>query len=121
MIILHSWGGCRKLLLRGSSCLAQNQRSSQGSHVHLARLSAGSIIIFPWLRQELLSPPVLKPGPADALGMLLVLPCSRRGEEPLHGLLQGCSHPRLESPVATKAFFSPRLVIPNSALKSPDS
>lgn len=60
MIVLHSWGGCRMLLLKGSSFLGQDQRSSQSlvhlrkGHVYLARLSsAGSSIAVPWPRQEL--------------------------------------------------------------------
>lgn len=28
-MVLHSWGGCRELLLKGSSFLERNQRSSQ--------------------------------------------------------------------------------------------
>lgn len=105
MIILHSWGGCRKLLLRGSSCLAQNQRSSQGSHVHLARLSAGSSIIFPWLRQELLSPPRIKTGTCRCPGDAACPPMQQERREALAWAAPGLLSSQAGEPCCKRLFF----------------
>lgn len=84
MIILHSWGGCGKRLLKASSSPAQDPGRSCPLGTPLGRRCppgrAQSSLLVPWLRQE---PLCLwgwgeKPGAAGCPGMLLVLPRTSR-------------------------------------------
>lgn len=120
MTVLHSGEGFRKPLLRGSSFLARNQRSSSSlpgtpgrSCVYLAGLcSADSSIGVPWSRQELLSLPVEKREPADAPRMLLVLPPyrSRRGKGAFAGAAPGLLSPQAGERCSSKEA-SPALAL----------
>lgn len=81
-MVLHSWGGCRELLLKGSSFFEHNQRAARlWEPLRRGKAAPGaSSAAVPWPGQELSllwgESPFLSS--LNALGMLLVLPVTLR-------------------------------------------
>lgn len=129
MIILHSWGGCGKRLLKASSSPAQDRRRSCPLGTPLGRQCppgrARSSLLAPGRGRSCFASGAggEKPGAAGCLGMLLVLPCtSRPGKAPTWwGEGSGCSSIaplRLRS--GAPAICFPGLIVVSFPIQFPD-